>query len=230
MCRTTILQGWKVLKSKLSLERIANTFNPLTCFSPHSRGTSHVVAADATGMAVTLTSTVNRHFGSQLMIPETGIIMNNEMNDFSIPNTTNAFGYIPSPYNFIRPGKRPLSSISPVIVEYLANSTLYFVVGAAGGSRIITAAIQTLWHVLDHNFTTHKALSEPRLHDQLTPNRVQFEYAYDNGTVAFMEGRGHSVTWIPLAQSAVHALRRLPNGTFEAAGDPRMHASAGYAV
>lgn len=114
--------------------------------------------------------------------------------------------------------------------DTLANSTLYFVVGAAGGSRIITAAIQTLWHVLDHNFTTHEALSEPRLHDQLIPNQVQFEYAYDNMTVAFMEGRGHSVTWIPLAQSAVHALRRLSNGTFEAAGDPRLHASAGYTV
>ena len=97
--------------------------------------------------------------------------MNNEMNDFSIPNSSNAFGYIPSPSNYIRPGKRPLSSISPTIVEFLSNNTLYFAVGAAGGSRIITATIQNLWHVLDQDLNTAAALSEPRLHDQLQPNQ-----------------------------------------------------------
>lgn len=98
--------------------------------------------------------------------------MNNEMNDFSVPNASNFFGYIPSPSNFIKPGKRPLSSITPVIVEYLANNSLYFAVGAAGGSRIITATVQSLWHVLDQNFTTTNALKAPRLHDQLSPNEV----------------------------------------------------------
>lgn len=134
-------------------------------------GTSHVVTADASGMAISLTTTINLLFGSQLMIPETGVIMNNEMNDFSIPNSSNAFGYVPSPSNFIRPGKRPLSSISPTIVEFLTNRTLYFVVGSAGGSRIITATIQNLWHVLDQGFSSIGALSEPRLHDQLQPNQ-----------------------------------------------------------
>jgi gamma-glutamyltranspeptidase/glutathione hydrolase len=96
-------------------------------------------------MAITLASTVNLLFGSRLMVPETGVILNDEMNDFSVPGTSNAFGYVPSPANFVRPGKRPLSSISPVIVEHLDNSSLYFVVGAAGGSRIITATVQSLW-------------------------------------------------------------------------------------
>lgn len=105
------------------------------------------------------------------MVPETGVIMNNEMNDFSIPGSSNAFGYVPSPSNFVRPGKRPLSSISPTIVEFLANSTLYFVVGSAGGSRIITATIQNLWHVLDQGFNSTGALAQPRLHDQLQPNQ-----------------------------------------------------------
>jgi len=106
------------------------------------------------------------------MVPETSIIMNNEMNDFSIPNTINAFGYIASPANYIRPGKRPLSSMTPVIVEL--NNMLYFVVGGAGGSRIITAVIQALWNTLDRNMTSLEAVSAPRLHDQLVPNQVSF--------------------------------------------------------
>lgn len=122
-------------------------------------------------MAISLTTTVNLLFGSQLMVESTGVIMNNEMNDFSIPNSSNAFGYIPSPSNYIRPGKRPLSSISPTIVEFLSNNTLNFAVGAAGGSRIITATIQNLWHVLDQGLDTAAALSQPRLHDQLQPNQ-----------------------------------------------------------
>lgn len=118
-------------------------------------------------MAISLTTTVNLLFGSQIVVPETGVIMNNEMNDFSIPNQSNAFGYEPSPANFVEPGKRPLSSISPTIVEFLKNGTLYFVIGSAGGSRIITATIQNLWHVLDQNATVLESLAEPRLHDQV---------------------------------------------------------------
>ncbi|KAI4215143.1 MAG: hypothetical protein LQ351_002458 [Letrouitia transgressa] len=196
----------------------------------HRPGTSHIVTADASGMAISLTTTVNLLFGSQLMVPETGVIMNNEMNDFSIPGSSNAFGYVPSPSNFIRPGKRPLSSISPTIVEFLANNTLYFVVGSAGGSRIITATIQNLWHVLDQGLNTAAALAQPRLHDQLSPNQVSFEYAYNNETVAFLKSLGHNVTWIAPGQSTAQALRRLPNGTFEAAGEPRQKASGGFVV
>ncbi|KAI4196378.1 MAG: hypothetical protein LQ346_003237 [Caloplaca aetnensis] len=148
-----------------------SAYDPSGLESLETPGTSHIVTADASGMAISLTTTINLLFGSKLMVPETGVIMNNEMNDFSIPDSSNAFGYVPSPSNFIRPGKRPLSSISPTIVEFLANSTLYFVVGSAGGSRIITATIQNLWHVLDQGFNSIGALSEPRLHDQLQPNQ-----------------------------------------------------------
>ena len=156
--------------------------------------------------------------------------MNNEMNDFSVPNQSNAFGYIPSPSNFVRPGKRPLSSIAPTIVEYLSNGTLYYVIGSAGGSRIITATIENLWHVLDQNATVEQALAEPRFHDQLVPNRISFEYAYNNETVAFMKSLGHNVTWVAPGQSTAQGLRRQANGTFEAGREPRQHASGGYAV
>jgi len=98
--------------------------------------------------------------------------MNNEMNDFSVPNVSNAFGYSPSPANFIRPGKRPLSSMSPTIVEYLENSTFHLATGAAGGSRIITSTIQSLWRTLDLKENLEQAIASPRFHDQLSPDEV----------------------------------------------------------
>jgi gamma-glutamyltranspeptidase/glutathione hydrolase len=228
-------------------------YDPAGLESLETPGTSHIVTADYTGLAISLTTTVNLLFGSQLVVPETGVIMNNEMNvscyalptnsividivkDFSIPNVTNAFGYIPSPANFIRPGKRPLSSISPVIVEHLnSNSSsladaLYVSIGAAGGSRIITSTIQNLIHILDGGMTTHDALAQPRIHDQLVPAYVSFEYPFDNSTVAFMKELGHNVTWVAQGQSTAQGLRRLKGGMFEAAGEPRQHNSGGFVV
>ncbi|KAJ6193408.1 gamma-glutamyltranspeptidase 1 precursor [Bipolaris maydis] len=209
-------------------------YNPSGLESLETPGTSHVVAADASGLAISLTTTVNLLFGSKLVVPETGVIMNNEMNDFSIPNTTNAFGYIPSPANFIRPGKRPLSSIAPVIVEHLnlANVTnaLYIAIGAAGGSRIITATIQNIIHMLSGNMTTAEALAQPRFHDQLVPAQVSFEYAFDNATTAYLQQIGANVTWMAPGSSSAQGLRLLPNGTFEAASEPRQKNSGGFAV
>ena len=205
-----------------------SAYDPSGFESLDTPGTSAIVVADASGMAISLTTTVNLYFGSHVMIPETGVIMNNEMNDFSIPGSSNSFGYIPSPANFIRPGKRPLSSITPTIVEH-EDGTLYFVVGAAGGSRIITATLQNLWHVLDQNMTAPEALARPRFHDQLEPNQILFEYAYNNETVDFMESRGHNVTWMAPGSSTAQSLRVLANGTFEAAGEPRQLNSGGYA-
>jgi gamma-glutamyltranspeptidase/glutathione hydrolase len=208
-------------------------YDPKGLESLETPGTSHVVSADATGLAITLTTTVNLLFGSQVVVPETGLILNNEMNDFSIPGTTNAFGFIPSPANFIRPGKRPLSSIAPVIVERPNATTgadaLYIAVGAAGGSRIITATIQNLIHMLDGGLSAPDALASPRIHDQLVPAQVRFEYSFDNATTAYFKELGANITWAT-AGSVAAALRRLPNGTFEAAADPRLFYSGGFAV
>src|SRR5262245_58112156 len=106
------------------------------------------------------------------MVPETGLLMNNEMGDFSFPNGNDVSSYAPSPANFIKPGKRPFSSITPVIVEFAVNNTLYFVTGASGGSRIITTTLQSLWHVLDQGMSLYEALAAPRFHDQLSPDTV----------------------------------------------------------
>jgi gamma-glutamyltranspeptidase/glutathione hydrolase len=219
------------VRAKINPLRTLNVsdYDPSGFESLVTPGTSAVVTSDVTGLSVALTTTINLLFGSHLMVPETGIILNNEMNDFSIPGSSNAFGYIPSPANFIRPGKRPLSSITPAIVEH-ANGALYFLASAAGGSRIITAVLQNLWHVLDQNMTAPQANAQPRLHDQLVPNQVSFEYAYDNATTAFMAGRGLNITWIAPGQSSAQTIRKLGNGTFEAAGEPRQKNSGGYAV
>jgi gamma-glutamyltranspeptidase/glutathione hydrolase len=184
-----------LIRSKISDFHTLNVsaYDPSGFESLETPGTSAVVVSDKSGMAISLTTTVNLLFGSHVMVPETGVIMNNEMNDFSIPGSSNAFGYLPSPNNYIRPGKRPLSSITPTIVEH-ADGTLYYVVGAAGGSRIITATLQNLWHVLDQNMTAVRALAKPRFHDQLVPNDISFEWAYNNETVAFMRSRGHNCT------------------------------------
>jgi gamma-glutamyltranspeptidase/glutathione hydrolase len=157
--------------------------------------------------------------------------------DFSIPNTTNAFGYIPTEANYIQPFKRPLSSISPTIVEF-PNGTVYISHASAGGSRIITEVLQHLWHTLDQNMTSAQALAQPRMHDQLSPNLVSFEYGsetfgiqgYNNETTAFMASIGANVGFIAVGSTTAQALRRLPNGTFEAAGEPRQLNSAGIAV
>ena len=192
------------------------------------------MTADHTGLSISLTTTINTLFGAKLVVPETGVLLNNEMNDFSIPNVTNAFGYIPSPANFVRPGKRPLSSIAPVIVEHLnatsLASALYVAIGSAGGSRIITATAQNLMHILDGGLSTADALAQPRVHDQLVPAQVSFEYAFSNETTAFLRDLGANVTWVAPGQSTAQGLRRLANGTFEAAGEPRQKNSGGVAV
>lgn len=220
-----------LIRSKISDVHTLNVsaYDPSGFESLETPGTSAVVVSDASGMAISLTTTINLLFGSHVMVPETGVIMNNEMNDFSIPGSSNAFGYLPSPNNYIRPGKRPLSSITPTIVEH-ADGSLYYVVGAAGGSRIITATLQNLWHVLDQNMTAPQALAKPRFHDQLVPNEIYFEYAYDNETVASMESRDHNCTWMAPGSSSAQSLRLLPNKTFEAAGEPRQLNSGGFAI
>lgn len=192
--------------------------------SHENHGTSHVVAADASGLAASLTTTVNLFFGSRVMVPETGVIMNDEMNDFSLPNISNVFGYYPSPANYIKPRKRSMSSITPIMIEF-ANGTLFAVLGASGGSRIITTVIQNALSILDGGTTVQEAIEQPRLHDQLLPNQVIFEWTYNNKTVESMRRRGHNVTWGPAGSSA-QAIR-IQGGRFEAAGEPRQDDSAG---
>ncbi|KHN99214.1 Gamma-glutamyltranspeptidase [Metarhizium album ARSEF 1941] len=204
-------------------------YDPKGVELPESHGTSHIVTADKSGMATSLTTTVNLLFGAQIMDPSSGIILNNEMNDFSIPGIPNEFGFEPSVANFIRPGKRPLSSVTPVIAEF-PDGRLFATVGAAGGSRIISSTATALWHTIEHDMSMREALREPRLHDQVTPNTVLVEYGFDARTAAGLMEKKHNITWVRPGLSAVQGIRRLDDGLFEAASEPRQKNSGGLAI
>ncbi|CAH0014540.1 unnamed protein product [Clonostachys rhizophaga] len=201
-------------------------YDPLKIYTTDSHGTSHISTADHSGMATSLTTTVNLLFGAQIMDPKTGVIINNEMNDFSIPGVRNEFGFEPSEANFVRPNKRPLSSITPVIAA-LPDGTLLATVGAAGGSRIISSTALALWHTLEHGMSLTDAIGEPRLHDQLMPNHVLVEYAFDNSTVDGLVERGHNIRYVAPGLSAVQGVWRHGDGVFEAASEPRQKNSGG---
>lgn len=200
-------------------------YDPRQVFAAESHGTSHVVTADASGLSISSTTTVNLLFGAQIMTPRSGIILNDEMDDFSIPGVRNSFGFAPAPANYIRGGKRPMSSITPIIAEH-PNGTVFFITGAAGGSRIISATTQVAWHLLEHGMNMSEAMAAPRLHDQLIPNQVQFEWTFDEGTVAAMEGKGHVAEWVTAA-SSVQGIQRLWDGSYLAVGEPRQKNSGG---
>ncbi|KAF2222356.1 gamma-glutamyltranspeptidase [Elsinoe ampelina] len=223
------------IRSRISDARTQNVsyYDPAGLEILDTPGTSHLVTADSSGLALSLTTTVNLLFGSKLLIPETGIVMNNEMNDFSIPGVRNAFGFEPSPNNYVRPGARPVSSISPIIAED-ANGDLVFLTGAAGGSRIITASALQVWNVLDRGMTAQEALAEKRLHDQLVPDQTSMEEGYDAGVVEFMRGRGHNVS-IPgtagtSSAQSIRVDRTRGMALFEVGSEPRQANSGGFVV
>lgn len=153
--------------------------------------------------------------------------MNNEMNDFSIPGTPNEFALPPSPINYISPLKRPLSSITPLIVTHTSNASLHLIIGAAGGSRIITATAQAAWHVLEHGMSVAEALDQRRMHDQLLPARTTFEVGFDMRVVQGLREKGHNVSWISGFESAVQAIGRRWDGSWEAGSEPRQKSSGG---
>lgn len=136
-------------------------------------GTTGLAVVSEDSDAVAVTSTINTPFGAFLMSPSTGIIFNNEMDDFSTPDAASAFDLAPHPANFIEPGKRPLSSMSPSIV--VDASGVRAVASASGGPRIITAVAQTLLRLLGDGAAPLAAVAGPRMHHQLEPNRAELE-------------------------------------------------------
>ena len=139
-------------------------------------GTSHVSIIDQWGNAVSLTSTVNTYFGSRVVSPSTGIVFNNEMDDFGINNSSNFFGLHPQPNNYAEPGKRPLSSMSPSFL-FTKSGQLKIIGGASGGPRIITANIQMYLNILVKGMDVLSAVMTPRIHTQLLPNILCLENA-----------------------------------------------------
>ena len=185
-------------------------------------GTTHVSVLDSEGMAVSTTCTVNLEFGSKIMDPVTGIILNNEMDDFSIPGTPNQFSLPPSASNYPEPGKRPVSSSTPIIFEF--NGKVAMIVGGTGGSRIISSTLLALINMIDLDKSPVEAIDMPRFHHQLIPNVVIAENKVDPAIIDGLQARGHQVHVMTpgLYYSSVQAIKRdLVTGKIIAAADPR---------
>jgi len=174
-------------------------------------GTTHLSVMDSDGNAVSITSTINTHFGSKVVSPSTGILFNNEMDDFSIPGVPNNYGLFPSKSNYPEPFKRPLSSMSPsIILGRSRTSSSGWVVrmigGASGGPKIITATAQIILNCLGLGMGLLDSFKAPRIHSQLLPDLVQVE----NQTCASglglagptamrfaLTSRGHAISMVP---------------------------------
>ena len=182
--------------------------------------TTHFSATDSGGWWVACTATVNTTFGSGVVLPGTGIVMNNEMDDFSAqPGTPNAFGLIGAEANAVAPGKRPLSSMSPTIV--LRDGKPVFTVGAAGGPTIISQAVLAIIHFIDHGMTPAKALGQARFHHQWKPNRLLVEKALGQATIDELRKMGHTIK-VTDSIGAAQALGLGQAGRpFTGAADPR---------
>jgi gamma-glutamyltranspeptidase/glutathione hydrolase len=194
---------------------------------PRDGGTTHFNVIDADGNAVALTSTINLSFGAHLIAGKSGIVLNDQMDDFSLqPGVPNAFGLIGNEQNAIAPGKRPLSSMTPTIaVDH--DGRVRIAVGAAGGPTIITATAQVLLNVVDGKMDAQAAIAAPRLHHQWTPDALMVEPELPVATVRALEQRGQKVKPVPHI-GTVNLLVRTDTG-IEAASEPRSpSAPAGY--
>jgi gamma-glutamyltranspeptidase/glutathione hydrolase len=147
-----------------------------------SPNTSHLTVVDGEMNAVSLTFTVNYGFGSGVVAPGTGILLNDEMDDFSsAPGQPNAYGLIGGEANAIAPAKIPLSSMTPTIVT--KDGQLAFATGSPGGSTIITTSLQVVVNIIDHGLDARAAVAAPRMHHQWMPDELKVERGFDTGTL-----------------------------------------------
>lgn len=140
--------------------------------------------------------TLNTAFGSKVVIPGTGVLLNNQMDDFAVqPGVPNAFNLVGGDANAIAPGKRPLSSMSPTIV--LKDGRPIIVTGAAGGPTIITQVLLLISNIIDHDMLPEAALAEPRFHHQWNPAELKIEKAYGTETLSQVTALGHKLAETP---------------------------------
>ncbi len=181
------------LASQIHLDRASSSIVHGNATADDSKKhTTHLATADASGNWVALTSTVNTTWGCKVMIPGTGVMLNNQMDDFSIsPGVPNAFGLVGSEANAIAPNKRPLSSMSPTIVLE-KDGTPFLTCGAAGGPKIINATLQNIVRCIDLNETIDQAIASARIHQQWRPDIVYHEPNLGGLRLALTDGRDSS--------------------------------------
>jgi gamma-glutamyltranspeptidase/glutathione hydrolase len=192
--------------------------------------TTHIAAADSEGNWVAITATINTSFGSKVIVPGTGVVLNNQMDDFSAqPGKPNAFGLVGAENNAIAPGKRPLSSMSPTIV--LKNGEPVMTVGAAGGPKIITQALLAIVRRLEIGQSLTEAVGSPRIHHQWIPKALMVEDDMPDAIVAKLRDMGHDIDVIPSSQAgATQAIERDADGNLTGVHDPRVPGRAGSAA
>ncbi|HXL69404.1 MAG TPA: gamma-glutamyltransferase [Xanthobacteraceae bacterium] len=192
-----------------------------------SGNTTHFSIVDRDGNAVANTYTLNFNYGLGLVAEGTGVLLNNELDDFTVkPGTPNAFGLVGGPANAPAPGKRPLSSMTPTIV--LKDGKPFLVTGSPGGSRIINAVLQVIVNVIDFRMTAADTVNAPRVHHQWLPDEAIVEPGVPPNTVRGLEAHGHRI----VQQQRIGAASTIlvtPEGLAGAA-DPRMPGglAAGY--
>jgi gamma-glutamyltranspeptidase / glutathione hydrolase len=223
----------KLRRSEINPQKAFTSVKPadpavLQKLSRESTETSHLTVVDRDRNAVSLTFTINLGFGAGIVAKGTGIVLNNEMDDFAIaPNTPNAFGLVGGQANAIAPRKTPLSSMTPTIIT--ENGKLRMAVGAPGGSTIITTVLQSILNVLVYDMDVRQAIAMPRIHHQWQPDQLRVEqWGLDPLTIAELKRRGHQIqqggNW-----GNANAIVVRPDGSLEGAADPRGEGiAAGY--
>jgi gamma-glutamyltranspeptidase / glutathione hydrolase len=180
--------------------------------------TTHFSVVDSRGNAVSNTTTLNFSYGVGLVAEGTGVLLNNELDDFTAaPGASNAYGLVGFESNLPGPGKRPLSSMAPTIV--LKDGKPVLVTGSPGGSRIISTVLQVIVNVLDYHMDVAAAVAAPRLHHQWLPDEVRVERGFADDTLATLKAMGH-VIGEPLGQTSANSIAVTPNGLL-GAPDPR---------
>ena len=182
--------------------------------------TTHFSAADAAGNWVACTSTINTSYGSKVVVPGMGVVLNNEMDDFAAEaGAPNAFGLVGADANLPAPGKRPLSSMSPTLV--FEGDRPVLAVGAAGGPTIITQTLLALLHILDEGDSPAQALARPRFHQQWSPDELRIEKAMPAEAREDLRRRGHVLKEVDAIGSTQAVAQPAKDGPFVGAHDPR---------
>jgi gamma-glutamyltranspeptidase/glutathione hydrolase len=226
----TSKQYAEALRQKINANRAtpSATIKPNDPIPYESDQTTHFSVVDKDGNAVANTYTINFSYGTGLVAEGTGILLNNEMDDFSAkPGVPNAYGLIGGDANAVEPGKRPLSSMSPTIV--LKDGKPFIVTGSPGGSRIITTVLQVIMNVVDHGMNIAEASEAVRVHHQWLPDELRVEEGLSPDTIRLLDGKGHSVRIQPVMGST-HSIMRREDGSLFGASDPRRPSAltAGY--
>jgi gamma-glutamyltranspeptidase / glutathione hydrolase len=210
-------------RAGIDLARATPAADVLAVSPREGANTTHYSVVDSNGNAVSNTYTLNVPYGVGLVAEGTGVLLNNELDDFTAaPGASNAFGLVGFEANLPGPGKRPLSSMSPTIV--LKDGKPVLVTGTPGGSRIISAVLQVVVDVLDYKMDVAAAVAAPRVHHQWMPDEVRVERGFSDELLAELRAKGHKVIE-PLGQTSANSIAVTPNGLL-GAPDPRTRGAA----